>query len=244
MSRLGKQFGMAATAAAVTLVATLNLAEAGCTGCGSGAITGMTTLSPVMPSSSACGTTSYRTVCKMIYEPQQVTAYRLENETVYEERKITVHKPVWVEEVRERRYTVARPVYETSEREERVTVMRPVWETQMRDESYDRVRNVFETAEREETVTVMRPVWEEQMREERYTVQRTVEETIEREVQRTCMQPVTSYRTQVVDQGCYETQTGCKPAVGLICFGSPSIITPDHSPEVLHRVFDCIGAQQ
>ncbi len=229
-------------------------AQAGCNSCASGAVHGVTVLSPAV-STTACYAPSYRTVCKTIYEPREITAYRLENETVYEQQTVTVHKPVWVEEVRERRYTVARPVYETSEREERVTVMRPVWETQMRDESYDRVRNVFETAEREETVVVRRPVWEEHEREERYMVQRTVEETIQEQVQRTCLQPVTVMRTQVVDQGCYETQTvvqqsparhslqwmpsgsAVDPATGLVRYQRPGFVwAPQAGPAQVQQV--------
>jgi hypothetical protein len=56
---------------------------------------------------------------------------------------------------------------------------------------------VYETAERDESYTVMKPVYETSCRTEYHTV----------------LQPVTTYRTQYVDQGCYQQQVVMKPAL-------------------------------
>jgi hypothetical protein len=49
------------------------------------------------------------------------------------------------------------------------------------------------------------------MREERFMVQRPVTETVQQTQYRTVMRPVTTFATQVVDQGCWQDQVSCVP---------------------------------
>ena len=123
--------------------------------------------------------------------------YRIVYQTVYEQRQ----------------YTAYRIEYETVCDERQVTTYKPVWETAVRENRYTVARPVMETSEREETYTVQRPVYETAEREERYTVMKSVYETAYRAQCRTVLRPVTTYRTQYVDQGCYQQQVVLKPAL-------------------------------
>lgn len=153
----------------------------------------------------------YTTVCRTIYEPEQVTAYRLVEETQLLERDVTVMKPVYETEYRERRYRVAKPVVETQMREERRIVLKPYFEEREEDRSYYRTRYVAETQMREERRVVQKPVMETSEREERIVVRRPVTETVMQERSYTCYEPVTTCRPEVVDRGSYVDQVQLTP---------------------------------
>jgi hypothetical protein len=142
------------------------------------------------------------TVCETVPE----TRYRVEYETISEPREVTSYRQVVETGYREERYRVAKPVTETSYEERRYTVRRPVQETKYEERCVDKV--VYETEQqvREERVRVQRPVTETQYREEQYCVQRPVTETQMQQYQYTTMEPVTTMKTEVVDQGCYQDQ--------------------------------------
>jgi len=185
-----------------------------------------------------CGCPSYQIVNKVVYDQVPVTAYRLEYETLMEEQHVTTLRPEWTEEIRERRYTVAKPVMETATREERYVVRRPVYETSFREEAYDRVSYVTETEMRQQKYLVQRPVVETQMREQQYTVQRAVQETVMQQQAYTAYQPVTSYQTQLVDQGQYVT--AYQPVVGrshccLRCIPGQCAVNPATGQSAYYR---------
>jgi hypothetical protein len=123
--------------------------------------------------------------------------YRIVYQTVYEQRQFTAYRVEYENVCEQRPVTVYKPVWETAVRENRYTVARPVMETSEREEVYTVQRPVYETAERDESYTVMKPVYETAYRTEAHTV----------------LQPVTTYRTQYVDQGCFQEQVVMKPAV-------------------------------
>ncbi|MEN6407490.1 MAG: hypothetical protein ABFC77_13595 [Thermoguttaceae bacterium] len=121
--------------------------------------------------------------------------YRLEYQTVYESKQFVAYRVEYETVCEERQVTSYKPVWETAVREHRYTVARPVTETAEREETYTVQRPVYETAEREETYTVMKPVYETSCRTE----------------YRTVLQPVTTYQTQLVDQGFAQQQIVLKP---------------------------------
>jgi len=69
----------------------------------------------------------------------------------------------------------------------------------------------YETTYETKKVVTYRPQMFTQMREEQYTVQKPVRQTAVRTEYRTTMEQCTTYRTQYVDQGCWETQQVVTP---------------------------------
>ncbi|NIL96171.1 MAG: hypothetical protein GTO53_02460 [Planctomycetales bacterium] len=156
--------------------------------------------------SAGCLTDCSVSSCETIYTWQPVTTYRQRWDVVYEEREVTRYCPVWETQIRECRYQVLRPETETVYHKQRYTVVTPVWETQMHDASYDQIRHICETHYQEQKCTVMRAVTKTENRTQRLIVKRLVTETVEEDVQQTRWQPVTTYQSQVVDQGSFQTQ--------------------------------------
>jgi hypothetical protein len=150
---------------------------------------------------------AYRVVNKVVYDEVPVTQYRVEYETQIEEREVTSTKPVYETEQRVRKYRVARPVVETATREERYFTLKPVYETEYREEAYDKTTWVQETEMRQQKYLVNRPVTETQVQERQRTVRRAVNETVMQQQCVTAMEPVTTYRTQLVDQGGFVDST-------------------------------------
>ncbi len=150
---------------------------------------------------------AYRVVNKVVYDDVAVTQYRVEYETQIEEREVTSTKPVYETEQRVRTRRVARPVVETSTREEKFYTLKPVHETEFREEAYDKVTWVQETEMRQQKYVVNRPVTETQMHERQHVVRRAVNETVMQQQCVTAMEPVTTYRTQLVDQGGFVDST-------------------------------------
>ncbi|MFN0021625.1 MAG: hypothetical protein ACKVP0_25540 [Pirellulaceae bacterium] len=150
---------------------------------------------------------AYRVVNKVIYDEVPVTQYRVEYETQIEEREVTSTKPVYETEQRVRKYRVAHPILETATREERYFTLKPVYETEYREEAYDKVTWVQETEMRQQKYLVNRPVTETQVQERQRVVRRAVNETVMQQQYVTAMEPVTTYRTQLVDQGGFVDST-------------------------------------
>ena len=115
----------------------------------------------------------------------------------YEQQQTTAYRVEYETVCEERPATTYKQVWETAVRENRYTVARPVMETSEREETYTVQRPVYETAERDESYTVMKPVYETSCRTEYHTV----------------LQPVTTYQTQMVDQGCFQEQMVLKPSL-------------------------------
>lgn len=147
------------------------------------------------------------TVCETVPE----TRYRVEYETVCEPREVTSYRQVVETGYREEKYRVAKPVTETDYEERRYTVRRPVQETKYEERCVDKVVYETETQMREERIRVQRPVTETQFREEQVCVPRQVTETQMQQFQFTTMEPVTTMRSEVVDQGCFQEQQVCAP---------------------------------
>lgn len=154
---------------------------------------------------------AYRIVNKVVYDDVEVTQYRVEYENQIEEREVTSTKPVFETEQRTRRIRVARPVTETSIREEKYYTLKPVHETEYREEAYDKVTWVQETEMRQQKYLVNHPVTETQMQERQHVVRRAVNETVMQQQCVTAMEPVTTYRTQLVDQGGFVDSTTLVP---------------------------------
>lgn len=159
--------------------------------------------STVLAQDACCGapTTTYRIVNKVVYDETPVIVQKVQYETVLEEKQVTTSRPEWVTEMRTRRTTVAKPVIEREMREERTFVYKPVYKTHVEDRSYDETTYITETESREERVIVNRPVVETQMVQQQQVVRRPVQETVYQQQNYTTYQPVTTYRTQLVDQG-------------------------------------------
>ncbi|MEN6452571.1 MAG: hypothetical protein ABFC96_18935, partial [Thermoguttaceae bacterium] len=148
--------------------------------------------------------------------------YRIVYQTVLEQHQATAYRIDYETVFDERPVTTYKPVMETAVRENRYTVARPVVETGYRDETYTVQRPVYETAEREEQYTVMKPVYETAYRTEYHTV----------------FQPVTTYRTQLVDQGCFAEQTvmkPCHPVTRLTWQSGGCAVDPATGQTVYHR---------
>jgi hypothetical protein len=154
---------------------------------------------------------AYRIQYKTIYEEVPVTTYRWQVENLLEERQVTSYRGEWVTENRVKRYRVAKPVTETSTREERYTVLKPVYETEEQERVYDKTTYVTETATRQERYLVQKPVYETQMQEQRQVVRKAVNETVMQQSQALAYEPVTTYRTQLVDQGGFVDQAAYVP---------------------------------
>jgi hypothetical protein len=124
--------------------------------------------------------------------------YQTVYKTVYDEQEVTAYKIQEETVYEDRHVTKYRPVIDTETRERRVTVAKPV----------------TEMCEREETYKVLRPVVETEERESRHIVRRPIVETFERDEVSYVNEPVTSYTTQMVDQGGYVNQQVVTPTPG------------------------------
>lgn len=168
--------------------------------------------STVLAQDACCvPTTTYRVVQKVVYDETPVVTYKVQYETVLQEKQITTSRPEWVTEMRTRRTTVAKPVTETETREERYFVLKPVYTTEVQDRSYDETTYITETESREERVIVNRPVVETQMVQQQQVVRRPVQETVYQQQNYTAYQPVTTYKTQLVDQGGFVDSVNYQP---------------------------------
>src|SRR5438067_184696 len=186
---------------------------------------------------------AYRIVNKVVYDDVQVTQYRVEFETQIEEREITETKPVYETEQRVRKYRVARPVVETSTREEKYYTLKPVYETEYREEAYDKVTWTQETEMRQQKYVVNRPVVETQMQQRQQVVRRAVNETVMQQQCVTAMEPVTTYRTQLVDQGGFVDSSAYVPGTtrNRIAWVPRGIATDNTTGQVFthHAGFHC-----
>ena len=142
-----------------------------------------------------------RIVNRVVYEEEPFTAFRVEYETVLEQREVTTQRPVYETEMRVRRFRVAKPVTQTETREERYFTLKPVYETEERTREYDQTTWETVTETRQDRVIVQRPVLETQVQERQHVVRRAVQDTVWQDQAYTQMTPVTTYRTQLVDQG-------------------------------------------
>ena len=112
----------------------------------------------------------------------------------------------------------AGPVDETEYREEAYDKVTYLTETEMRQEKYLVQRPVVETQMREQQHTVRRPIQETMMQDQSYTVRRAVQETVMQQQAYTAYQPVTSYHTQLVDQGQYVNTMHYQPGALALPF--------------------------
>ena len=187
---------------------------------------------------------AYRIVNKVICEQEPVTQYRVEYETVLEERQVTSTRPVYETEMRVRKFRVAKPVVETSTREEKFYVLKPVYETEYREEAYDKVTWTQETEMRQQKVIVNRPVVETQMHERQHVVRRAVNETVMQQQCVTAMEPVTTYRTQLVDQGGFVDSSTFVPGrtTNRIAWVPRGVATDNATGQVFkhHAGFHCV----
>lgn len=191
----------------------------------------------------SCGP-AYRVVNKVIYDQEPLTCYRVEYDTVLEDRQVTTSRPVFETEMRVRRFRVAKPVIETATREEKFFVLKPVYETEYREEVVNKTTWVQETEMRQQKIIVNRPVVETQMQQRQHTVRRAVNETVMQQQCVTAMEPVTTYRTQLVDQGAFVDSTSFVPGrtTNRIAWVPRGVATDNATGQVFrhHAGFHCV----